>query len=384
MKQFQNIPVSKARFITLSLMTGSFFCMPFVHASTQVIASPRVSVKPSIFHAQDQQFLVADSSQILSPVGLTETYTDLYTIGPGDGLNLVFLDPELKSLAGSVSILPDGTAILPLIGSVQLSGLTIGQATRWLISLYEKQVVRPQLLLQLIAPRPVKVTIIGEVTKPGLYPLGGINRLANALQTAGGVTANADIRKILLRRVVGQNGEQKQTFLDMSQLFLMGNQFQNPILFDGDTVIVGRAVEPIPDEVVRIGRTNLAPSSINVTLIGEVKSPGSITLPANTPLIEAIFRAGGLNKWRANKNHIELIRFNDNGTTTRQVFSYKQDLNVSNGFNPPLRDRDTVIVNRSFYGETLDALNDIAVPIGIINNLSRFGNGFGWNNNNNN
>jgi len=250
--------------------------------------------------------------------------------------------------------------------------------------LYEKQVVRPQLLLQLIAPRPVKVTIIGEVTKPGLYPLGGINRLANALQTAGGVTANADIRKILLRRVVGQNGEQKQTFLDMSQLFLMGNQFQNPILFDGDTVIVGRAVEPIPDEVVRIGRTNLAPSSINVTLIGEVKSPGSITLPANTPLIEAIFRAGGLNKWRANKNHIELIRFNDNGTTTRQVFSYKQDLNVSNGFNPPLRDRDTVIVNRSFYGETLDVLNDIAVPIGIINNLSRFGNGFGWNNNNNN
>jgi len=384
MKQFQNIPVSKARFITLSLMTGSFFCMPFVHASTQVIASPRVSVKPSIFHAQDQQFLVADSSQRLSPVGLTETYTDLYTIGPGDGLNLVFLDPELKSLAGSVSILPDGTAILPLIGSVQLSGLTIGQATRWLISLYEKQVVRPQLLLQLIAPRPVKVTIIGEVTKPGLYPLGGINRLANALQTAGGVTANADIRKILLRRVVGQNGEQKQTFLDMSQLFLMGNQFQNPILFDGDTVIVGRAVEPIPDEVVRIGRTNLAPSSINVTLIGEVKSPGSITLPANTPLIEAIFRAGGLNKWRANKNHIELIRFNDNGTTTRQVFSYKQDLNVSNGFNPPLRDRDTVIVNRSFYGETLDVLNDIAVPIGIINNLSRFGNGFGWNNNNNN
>lgn len=384
MKQFQNIPVSKARFITLSLMTGSFFCMPFVHPSTQVIASPRVSVKPSIFHAQDQQFLVADSSQRLSPVGLTETYTDLYTIGPGDGLNLVFLDPELKSLAGSVSILPDGTAILPLIGSVQLSGLTIGQATRWLISLYEKQVVRPQLLLQLIAPRPVKVTIIGEVTKPGLYPLGGINRLANALQTAGGVTANADIRKILLRRVVGQNGEQKQTFLDMSQLFLMGNQFQNPILFDGDTVIVGRAVEPIPDEVVRIGRTNLAPSSINVTLIGEVKSPGSITLPANTPLIEAIFRAGGLNKWRANKNHIELIRFNDNGTTTRQVFSYKQDLNVSNGFNPPLRDRDTVIVNRSFYGETLDALNDIAVPIGIINNLSRFGNGFGWNNNNNN
>jgi polysaccharide export outer membrane protein len=76
-----------------------------------------------------------------------------------------------------------------------------------------------------------------------------------------------------------------------------------------------------------------------------------------------------------------LIRFNDNGTTTRQVFSFKQDLNVSNGFNPPLRDRDTIIVNRSFYGEAIDALNDLAVPIGIVNNLGGIGNNWGWNNN---
>lgn len=312
----------------------------------------------------------------------TEVYSDLYTLGPGDSLTLVFLDPELKAVGGAVSILPDGTAILPLIGSVQLTGLTIGQATRWLTSLYEKQVVRPQLLLQLTTPRPAKVTIIGEVLKPGLYEVDRIARISNAIQKAGGISANADIRRVLLRRVVGQSGAQKQTFLDLSQVFLMGNQFQNPILFDGDTVIVGRSSEPIPDEVIRIGRTNLAPQSISVSILGEVKSPGTVALPANTPLIEALFRAGGLRKWRANKNHIELIRFNDNGTTTRQVFSYKDDLNVSNGFNPPLRDRDTVIVNRSFYGETLDALNDIAVPLGIINNLSGYGNfGNNWGNN---
>jgi polysaccharide export outer membrane protein len=275
----------------------------------------------------------------------------------------------------------DGTAILPFIGSVQLAGLTIGQASRWLTSLYEKQIVRPQLLLQLKSPRPTKVTVIGEVTKPGFFELSGMPRVINAVQTAGGITANADIRRIMLRRVVGQDGAQKQTFLDLSQVFFMGNQFQNPILFDGDTIIVGRATEPLPDEIIRIGRTNLAPTTISVSVLGEVKAPGSIGLPANTPLMEAIFRAGGLAKWRANKNHIELIRFNDNGTTTRQVFSFKQDLNVSNGFNPPLRDRDTIIVNRSFYGEAIDALNDLAVPIGIVNNLGGIGNNWGWNNN---
>ena len=326
---------------------------------------------------------MVNPSQGGSPTNLAQTYSDLYTLGPGDGLNLVFLDPELKEVGGAVGILMDGTAMLPFIGSVQLAGLTIGQASRWLTSLYEKQIVRPQLLLQLTSPRPTKITVIGEVTKPGFFELGGMSRVINVVQAAGGITANADIRKIMLRRVVGQDGAQKQTYLDLSQVFFLGNQFQNPILFDGDTVIVGRATEPLPDEIIRIGRTNLAPTSINVSVLGEVKSPGNLGLPANTPLMEAIFRAGGLAKWRANKNHIELIRFNDNGTTTRQVFSFKQDLNVSNGFNPPLRDRDTIIVNRSFYGEAIDALNDIAVPIGIVNNLGGIGNNWGWNNNNN-
>jgi polysaccharide export outer membrane protein len=321
-------------------------------------------------------------------LNLSEVYSDLYTLGPGDSLSLSFLDPELKNVGGNISILSDGTVILPLIGSVQLSGLTVGQATRWLRSLYSKQVVRPDLILQLISSRPVRITVIGEITRPGLYELGaggggGIPRVVKAIQSAGGITPNADIRRVLLRRVVGQNGAQKQTFLDLAQVFLVGNQFQNPVLFDGDTIVVGRSSEPIPDEVIRIGRTNLAPANISVSILGEVKSPGTVSLPANTPLIEAIFRAGGLRKWRANKNHIEIIRFNDNGTTTRQVFSYKDDLNVSNAFNPPLRDRDTIIVNRTFYGETLDALNDIAVPLGIINNLGGFGGGGGWGWNNN-
>ncbi len=328
---------------------------------------------PRINHASLQQQPTS--------LNLSETFTDLYTLGPGDGLSLIFLDPELKAVGGGIFILQDGTAMLPLIGSVQLTGLTIGQATRWLTSLYSKQVVRPQLLLQLTSPRPTKVTILGEITNPGLYPMGAIPRIADAITMAGGIRANADIRRVLLRRLVGPNGEQKQTFVNLADVFLYGNQFQNLILFDGDTIIVGRATEPIPDEVIRIGRTSLAPRSISVNILGEVKGAGSISLPANTPLMEALFRAGGLNKWRANKNRIELRRFNDNGTVTRQVFTYRPESNLSNGFNPPLQNGDTIIVNRSFYGETMDALNDIAVPLGIINNLGGLGGG-GWGNNN--
>ena len=105
------------------------------------------------------------------PLSVTEVYNDLYVLGPGDGLQLTFTDPSASTIGGPVVILPDGTSTLSLLGSVQLTGLTIGQATRWLTSLYAKQLVRPELILSLTSPRPVKVTIIGEVGRPGLYPL---------------------------------------------------------------------------------------------------------------------------------------------------------------------------------------------------------------------
>jgi polysaccharide export outer membrane protein len=297
------------------------------------------------------------------PLSVTEVYNDLYVLGPGDGLQLTFTDPSAASIGGQVVILPDGTSTLSLLGSVQLTGLTIGQATRWLTSLYAKQLVRPELILSLTSPRPVKVTIIGEVTRPGLYPLPSYSTPVSAIQTAGGITLNADIRKVLLRRLAGPDGSQKQTVLDLAQLFQVGNQRQNPILFDGDTLVVARTDELIPDEILQIGATNLAPATISVSVIGEVRSPGTLSLPANTPLAEAIFRAGGAENWRANKNNIELVRLNRNGTTTREVYSYKDGIGVSKGLNPPLRDRDTIIVNRTFYAEALDVINQVVVPL---------------------
>jgi polysaccharide export outer membrane protein len=314
-------------------------------------------------------------------ISLPEVYSDLYVLGPGDGLTLTFLDPEARSVGGPFGILPDGTTTLPLIGTVQLNGLTIGQATRWLTSLYGRQLVRPQLTLSLTNPRPVKVTVLGEVSRPGLYPLGTFSTPVIAIQTAGGITLNSDIRRVLLRRLAGPDGSQKQTILDLSQLYKFGNQRQNPILFDGDTLVVGRTENPPPDEVLQIGASNLAPALINVTILGEVKSPGSISLPANTPLVEAILRAGGTRKWRANKNSVEIVRLNRNGVTTREVFSFREDRDISQAFNPPLRDRDTIIVNRTFFGQALDVVNDVLVPLSTVGSL--LNNNYFWNWNNN-
>lgn len=318
-------------------------------------------------------------------LSLSEVYNDLYVLGPGDTLQLTFLDPAAKEVGGAVGILPDGTSSLALLGSVQLSGLTIGQATRWLTSLYARQLVRPQLYLTLTSPRPVKVSIIGEVEKPGLYPLESFSTPVSAIQQAGGITLNSDIRRVILRRLAGPDGSLKETVLDLSQVLLQGNQLQNPILFDGDTLIISKTSDFVPSEVLEVGASNLAPKAISVNIIGEVKSPGSLNLPANTPMIEAIFRAGGPNKWRANTNKIELVRFSRSGKVTRQVFQYRENRDVSKGQNPPLRNGDTVIVNKSLYGQALEAINDVAVPISAASSIVNLYNTwyfYRWNNNN--
>ena len=68
------------------------------------------------------------------------------------------------------------------------------------------------------------------------------------------------------------------------------------------------------------------------------------------------------------KGRIELVRLNRNGTSTTEFFDYQPGKDISQGFNPPLRDRDTVIVRRSYYGKTVDLVNELVAPLTSIVN----------------
>ena len=308
--------------------------------------------------------LYSDSDESSSlPTPRTEFLNDLYELGPGDGLTLTFLDPSAESVGGEFNILLDGTANLPLLGSVQLTGLTISQANIWLTSLYARMVNRPELYLSLVDPRPKRVTILGEVERPGLYPLGTLDTSFDAITTAGGITLNADIRNVLLRRRTGGQGQQKETILNLAQLMQFGNQLQDPMLLDGDTLVVGRTDEPIPDEVMQLSASNITPKSITVTVLGAVNNPGSVSVPANTPLDDVILRAGGLIDLTANQRRIELVRLNRNGIRTLDTYSFNEKSGVSNTDNPPLRNGDTIYVRNNFYGKTLLVLNEFVYPI---------------------
>jgi polysaccharide export outer membrane protein len=175
---------------------------------------------------------------------------------------------------------------------------------------------------------------------------------------------------VLQRRLPGDRALFKRTRLNLLSLVFDGDLAQNPLLFDGDTIRVLKAEEPVP-EAIELSSTTLAPTTINVNVVGEVKSPGRVDMPANTPLIQGILAAGGPLQWRANVSDVELVRINRNGTATRERFRINYSVGASNAKNPPLRDRDTVIVNRSALAKTSDAIGAITQPLsGLTNALT--------------
>ena len=339
-----------------------------------------------------RHFAVAASLVLsLSPLsglraqGLLADQDDAYILGPGDSLDLRFL--AATELSGAVSLLSDGTASLPLLGNVRLTGLTLSQASQWLEKLYKRQLLRPELQLSVATPRPLRVALVGQVSHPGLYTLSptgnesrgdvavtnaGLPTLVDAIAKAGGITALADLRSVMLqRRLPGEAGAYKRTRLNLLALIFEGDQQQNPLLFDGDTIRIEAAAEPVP-EMIELSSTTLAPQEINVNIIGEVKGAGRITVPANTPLVQGVLAAGGPIAWRANRGDVELVRINRNGTATRMKFALNLDQGASNSKNPPLRDGDTVVVKRSGLAVASDALTALVDPLSPIINALNF------------
>ena len=305
---------------------------------------------------------------------------DVYIIGPGDVLDLKLFDAE--ELSGSLEVLNDGSVPLPLVGSVRLSGLTLQQATLWVQQLMSKELLRPDLQLRVVKPRPIRVALVGQVERPGIYSLttsetgqteggpairlSGLPTVVDAIQKAGGITQNANLRGVVLqRRLPGIESElsYKQAELDLLDLVLDGNQSQNPFLFDGDTIRISEA-EETPEEAVELAAVNLSPQVISVNVIGEVEKPGKVELQANTPLVQAVLAAGGPKNWRASTGNVELVRINRNGSATLKKFRIDLGEGASNEKNPPLRDGDSVKVNRSTLARASDAINAVSQPLG--------------------
>ena len=158
---------------------------------------------------------------------------EFYQIGAGDVLSVnVWKEP---TLSGTVKVRPDGYVTLPLINEVQVVGLSTGQLRKTLEDKYKEFTTDPFVTIRVEGIASSEVFLVGQVGKPGAFPLVGNETILQLLTRAGGLGVFADRSNI---RVVRRDGDKVTEYIVDYDAIIKGDLKQDVLLRPGDRVIV--------------------------------------------------------------------------------------------------------------------------------------------------
>lgn len=159
-----------------------------------------------------------------------------YRIGPSDTISInVFNEPEFSAPQLKVDV--GGNINIPLVGRVRASGKTTDELGRELAGAFTTggYLVNPRVTVNMVDSVAQRVTIDGEVTQPGIYPLTGPTTLLDAIAMSRGTTRTARVKEVAIFRVV--DGQQKAAKFDLGAI--RRGEAPNPVLQGNDVVVVG-------------------------------------------------------------------------------------------------------------------------------------------------
>ncbi len=251
-----------------------------------------------------------------------------YQVGPRDLIEVKVLGVE--ELNGELRVSEDGKINLPLIGDVEVAGLTDAEIRLKIKTLLESKYLQDQaaavsVLIKEFRSRPISV--IGAVQHPGPLSFPGRWTLIEALTTAGGVLADHGNAVHVLRR--SENGLTDQVEIALDALLLRADPRANIPIFANDLINVPAAV------------------SITVFIVGEVRAPGALAFKSTERItvLTALARAGGLTDRAA---RTVVIRRQGKGGEEEITVDAKR---ILGGKEPDveLQQGDVVVVKEAFF-----------------------------------
>lgn len=162
---------------------------------------------------------------------------DDYLIGPTDVLKVsVFQVADLSFDALRVD--SSGNIQMPLIGTIRAADQTPGQLSETLTTLLGARYLQnPQVSVSVVESASQKVTIDGDVAKPGVYEMRGRTTLIQAVAMAEGPTRTADLSSVAIFRMV--NGQRMVAIFDLRAI--RNGEMQDPLILGDDVVVVDRS-----------------------------------------------------------------------------------------------------------------------------------------------
>jgi polysaccharide export outer membrane protein len=250
-----------------------------------------------------------------------------YRLGPEDLLQITLYNvPETEVGATprklEARISQQGDISLPLLGDIPAQGLTTSALEQRLQERYKKYLRDPQIGVFVKEYHSQRVSVIGEVQKPGVFELSGPKTLIDLLAMAGGVNDKAGRQVYLFRQ--GPTGRESSVI----DLYALANRIDgaNPPVQAGDVINVPRAGMFFVD--------------------GAVRHPGPFSLNRPYTLTQALTSAGGVDTEIAKTSNITIIRLLD--SAERETVAVNLDAIVAGkAVDPEIKAEDVIIVPTS-------------------------------------
>lgn len=192
-------------------------------------------------------------------------------IGPGDLLNVSVFD--VPEMAQTVRVSDVGNATFALIGSVHLAGLTTDDARVFIARKLKEgnYILDPQVSVLISEYSTQGVSVLGEVNKPGVYPVLGQRSLLDIISEAGGTTPTAG-PEITVKHLDGTTATMRLT--------------------KNAKTALSSDVELLPGDKVVVPRAGI------IYVLGEVGRPGGFVMEndGNISILQAVSMAGGINR----------------------------------------------------------------------------------------
>ena len=291
---------------------------------------------------------------LLSSIAIaTEIDQTAYVLGPGDTLeihawnkdnpDILIVNPAITAQTQtvvttspidthSVTVSRDGRIYVPLVGVIKVEGITTKDLENLIKKGLNSYTPDASVTVLIKSPKPVRVYIIGQVQRPGLYgvPDGAPEecRLINFINLAGGFTSYAQLDQINIKRKTGS------FIVDFYKAEKEGDIGQNMILMDGDTVVVSQKYN-------------------QVYVLGYVVRPGPVRYIEGSNVSDYIGSAGGFTRFAATDN-IGVIRGDPSNPTVIKVQVNKYLSWDRNSQSPTILPGDVIYVPQSWFADWAD------------------------------
>jgi len=323
----------RSRLVFSSLML--FFWVLMVSCasspSPKGTVSPEVSMKEIGFSRQVKEM---NEKLMMSAMSSKRTLSQDYRIGPDDLLEItVFEDEKLNK---TVRVSSQGNISLPLLGILKAKGLTGSELEKEIRDLLtEKYMKDPHVSVFIKEYRNQQISLMGAVSKPGVYDFTGQKAVLDLLAMAGGLRDDAGPLLFLIRPPNPETSKKEKDLDDqkprtyivgLEDLLIKGDQRMNLPLLHGDVVNV--------------------PPAGKIFVGGEVRGPGGFTITKNMTLSQAITLAAGLTP-KAEGSETRIFRYSGKGNEKELLTFNVYTIHKGQAEDPTVKENDIIFVPKS-------------------------------------